>query len=44
MFITDKIWSHLYPAVKDTHDDLKRKDFEKGFSIISRNLLLLYQH
>lgn len=30
MFITDKIWSHLYPAVKDTHDDLKREDFEKG--------------
>tara|TARA_R100001530_G_scaffold127029_1_gene96141 strand:- start:1066 stop:1407 length:342 start_codon:yes stop_codon:yes gene_type:complete len=30
MFITDKIWNHLYPAVKDTYEDLKREDFEQG--------------
>lgn len=30
MYITNKIWNHLYPAVKNTHEDLKREDFEQG--------------
>jgi hypothetical protein len=30
MFITNKIWDHLLPAVKNTEEGLERKDFEKG--------------
>ena len=30
MFITDKIWEHLLPAVGNTNEGFKREDFEKG--------------
>ena len=30
MFITDKIWEHLLPAVKTTNEGMAREDFEKG--------------
>ena len=30
MFITDKIWEHLLPAVETTNEGMAREDFEKG--------------
>ena len=41
MFITDKIWEHLLPAVETTNEGMAREDFEKGIQDGIINCLLI---